>query len=129
MTRNVWKYFANYLLYWLTQTGCGPGTSAVDQATRGIDGLRADFGQGLPPPAWEYIINRTRTRKWAFVFMAESLDGGPVTYRSNRHFDVLNEQIVFQLAGATDAVAYRAIFEEPAERVWRRPRPVEHHLT
>ena len=111
VTRNVWKYFANYLSYWLTQTGCGPGTSAVDQVTRGIDGLRADFGQGLPPPAWEYIINRTRTRKWAFVFMAESLDGGPVTYRSNRHFDVLNEQIVFQLAGATDAVAYRAIFE------------------
>jgi glycosidase len=111
VTRNVWKYFANYLVYWLAQTGCEPGTSAVDQATRGIDGLRADFGQGLPPPAWEYIINRTRTRKWAFVFMAESLDGGPVTYRSNRHFDVLNEQIVFQLAAATDAGAYRNIFE------------------
>jgi glycosidase len=111
VTRNVWKYFASYLLYWLTQTGCGVGTSPVEQVTRGIDGLRADFGQGLPPQAWEYIINRTRTRKWAFVFMAESLDGGPVTYRSNRHFDVLNEQIVFQLAAAADAGAYRSIFE------------------
>jgi Alpha amylase, catalytic domain len=112
VTRNVWKYFAEYVLYWLAQTGCAPGTSTADQAVRGIDGLRADFGQGLPPRAWEYIVNKTRTRKWAFVFMAESLDGGPVTYRSNRHFDVLNEQIVFQLAAATTAGNYRAIFEE-----------------
>ncbi len=26
----------------------------------GIDALRADFGQGLPPQCWEYIINKTR---------------------------------------------------------------------
>jgi len=112
VTRNVWKYFAEYVLYWLTQTGCLAGTSTADQTVRGIDGLRADFGQGLPPRAWEYIINKTRTRKWSFVFMAESLDGGPVTYRSNRHFDVLNEQIVFQLASATNTGQYRSIFED-----------------
>jgi glycosidase len=112
ITRNVWKYFANYLLYWLTNTGCPAGTSSAEQASRGIDGLRADFGQGLPPRAWEYIVNKTRTRKWAFVFMAESLDGGAVTYRSNRHFDVLNEQIVFQLAAATNVGNYRNIFED-----------------
>ena len=36
----------------------------------GIDGLRCDFGQGLPPQLWEYIINRTRSFKWNFMFMA-----------------------------------------------------------
>ena len=34
--------------------------------------------QGLPPQAWEYIINKARARKWNFVFMSESLDGGAV---------------------------------------------------
>lgn len=112
VTRNVWKYFSQYILYWLSETGCPAGTSRADQAVKGIDGLRADFAQGLPPRAWEYIINRARTRKWAFVFMAESLDGGAVTYRSNRHFDVLNESIVFALAGATTTTQYRDIYEE-----------------
>jgi len=111
VTRNVWKYFSEYLLYWLTQTGCPAGTSLADQAVAGIDGLRADFGQGLPPRAWEYIINRTRTRKWAFVFMAESLDGDAVTYRSNRHFDVLNEKIVFEFQQARTSSDYRRIYE------------------
>jgi hypothetical protein len=99
ITQNVWRYFTDYLLHWLTQTGCTPATSISDQAWKGVDGLRADFAQGLPPPAWEYMVNRTRAQKWAFVFMAESLDGGPVTYRSSRHFDVLNENIVFAVAG------------------------------
>jgi hypothetical protein len=116
VTQNVWKYFSNYLLYWLTHTGCPAGTSHADQASKGIDRLRADFGQGLPPRAWEYIVNKTRTRKWAFVFVAESLDGGPVTYRSNRHFDVLNEQIVFRLAAATNADSYRNIVEDRRKR-------------
>jgi hypothetical protein len=43
--------------------------------------------------------------------MAESLDGGAVTYRSNRHFDVLNENIVFPLKAASNASDYRGIFE------------------
>ena len=30
--------------------------------------------------------------------MTESLDGGAVTYRSNRHFDVLNENLIFDSA-------------------------------
>ena len=98
-TQNVWRYFTDYLLHWLTQTGCTPGTSISDQAWKGVDGLRADFAQGLPPQAWEYMVNRARDRKWSFVFMAESLDGGPVTYRSSRHFDLLNENIVFAVAG------------------------------
>ena len=110
ITRNVWKYFADCLLYWLDKTGC-PSNTPPDQTWRGLDGLRADFGQGLPPQCWEYIINKVRSRKWDFVFMAESLDGGAVTYRSNRHFDILNENIVFDLQNAASASDYRNIFD------------------
>ncbi|MDW8309992.1 MAG: alpha-amylase family glycosyl hydrolase, partial [Verrucomicrobiales bacterium] len=110
ITRNVWKYFGDYVLHWLDRTGC-PTNTPPDQTWRGVDGLRADFGQGLPPQCWEYIINKARSRKWDFVFMSESLDGGVVTYRSNRHFDVLNENIVFEFKTATTASAYRGIFE------------------
>ena len=110
ITQNVWKYFSDYILYWLDKTGCPAGTPA-NQTYKGIDGLRADFGQGLPPQCWEYIINKTRSRKWDFVFMTESLDGGAVTYRSNRHFDILNENIVFAMKSAASASDYRNIFE------------------
>jgi len=110
ITQRVWKYFADYILYWLDQTGCPAGTPA-GQTYKGIDGLRADFGQGLPPQCWEYIINKARSRKWDFVFMTESLDGGAVTYRSNRHFDILNENIVFALKSAESASGYRNLFE------------------
>ena len=44
--------------------------------------------------------------------MTESLDGGAVTYRSNRHFDILNENIVFPLKSAATASDYRNIFED-----------------
>lgn len=111
VTRNVWKYFGEYSLFWLDKTGVPAGSDLATQTTKGIDGLRADFGQGLPPQLWEYLINKTRTRKWNFVFMSESLDGGAVTYRSNRHFDILNENIVFPLAAASSPSAYRGIFE------------------
>jgi len=110
ITQNTWRYFADYILYWLDKTGCPAGTPA-DQTAKGIDGLRADFGQGLPPQCWEYIINKTRSRKWDFVFMTESLDGGAVTYRSNRHFDMLNENIVFAFKSAANEADYRNIFE------------------
>lgn len=99
ITQNVWRYFAGYCLHWLEQTGCTAATSAAEQVWKGIDGLRADFGQGIPPQAWEYVINVARTRKWTFAFMAESLDGGAVTYRSARHFDILNENILFAMKG------------------------------
>ncbi len=120
ITRNVWRFFASYIPYWLTQTGHSGVNSGVadgDYATRlaldskGIDALRADFGQGLPPQCWEYVINVARSHKWNFVFMTESLDGGAVTYRSNRHFDILNENIIFPFQAAAQTSDYRSIFD------------------
>jgi glycosidase len=110
VTQNVWRYFSDCVLYWLDKTGCPAGTPA-NQTYKGIDGLRADFGQGLPPQCWEYIINKVRSRKWDFVFMTESLDGGAVTYRSARHFDILNENLIFSLQSASTASDYRSAFE------------------
>jgi hypothetical protein len=78
----------------------------------GIDGLRCDFGQGLPPQFWEYFINHTRSMKWNFIFMAETLDGGVPGYRSNRHFDVLNEDILFMFHHDIDANTIRNAVEQ-----------------
>ena len=122
ITQGVWKYFANYAVYWLGKgraAGSNRNSTSSDGDVaaryawdaRGIDGLRCDFGQGLPPQCWEYIINTARSYKWSFVFMSESLDGGEVTYRSNRHFDILNENIVFPGKAATQTSDYRAMFE------------------
>jgi glycosidase len=108
-THKVWRYFAEYAIYWLERTGHPAGTPK-SESHKGIDGLRCDFGQGLPPQAWEYIINRARSVKWNFVWMSESLDGGAVTYRSNRHFDMLNEDLVFALKNAATTTAYRNAF-------------------
>jgi len=112
ITQHVWRYFADYLQFWLTQTGYPLNQSGASLSSDvGIDGLRGDFGQGLPPQCWEYIINRTRTRKWNFVFMAESLDGGPVTYRSARHFDILNENLIYNLHHVQTTSDFRAAYD------------------
>lgn len=120
ITRNVWQYFASYVPYWLTRTGHrgynstpadGDASTRLALDSEGIDALRADFGQGLPPQAWEYIINVARSHKWNFVFMTESLDGGAVTYRSARHFDILNENIIFSFQTATQTSDYRGMFD------------------
>jgi hypothetical protein len=111
IAQNTWRYFADCLLYWLDQTGCPSNTPPNLTYSKGIGGLRADFGQGLSPQFWEYIINKVRCQKWDFVFMTESLDGGVVTYRSNRHFDVLNENAVFDFQSAATADDYRNIFD------------------
>lgn len=118
-TINVWRYFGEVLPYWIVQSGHrGYNSTPADGASRdsldmaGIDGLRKDFGQGLPPQCMEYIINRTHEVKWNFVFMTESLDGAEITYRSSRHFAVLNENIVFPLKEATTTSGYRGIFDD-----------------
>lgn len=122
-TRGTWQYFGEYVPYWLEKTrpaGQNRNSTPADGDAlarrawdaRGIDGLRCDFGQGLPPQAWEYIINVARSYKWNFVFMAETLDGGAPPYRSNRHFDILNENILFAAKGAFTAPAFRSILEE-----------------
>ena len=75
--REVFEYFGYILPYWLGLTG------------NQLDGIRADFAQGLPMRAWEYIINKTRQKKWDFVFLAEVLDPDPILYRVNRAFDLI----------------------------------------
>ncbi len=111
ITQRVWQFFGDYLQYWLSQSGYpdNPQHAALE-TNAGIGGLRADFAQGLPPQAWEYIINRTRARRWDFVFLAESLDGGPVTYRSGRHFDILNDNLIYGLHTATSASDFAALY-------------------
>ena len=107
--QNVWHYYANCLLYWLTQTGCTNGTPPAQTAV-GIDGIRADFAEGLPPQCWEYIINKVRSRKWDFVFLAESLGGGATTYRSSRNFDIVNDSVLYSFRTAATAANYQSIF-------------------
>ena len=123
ITRLVWEYFASYAVHWLEKTRPdgenrnstpdeGSQSERYDWDNQGIDGLRCDFGQGLPPRCWEYIINVARSYKWNFVMMSESLDGDEVTYRSNRHFDILNENIVFSLRSARNKYDYISAFED-----------------
>jgi glycosidase len=122
--QNVWKYFAWYIPYWLQQTGhtdangnlVGNSTLSDPVARRmqddlGLDGIRADFAQGLPPQCWEYIMNYARSYKWDLVFLAESLDGGHVTYRSSRHFDVVNDNVLFDLYGDQTTSNFRATYD------------------
>jgi glycosidase len=113
ITQKVWRYMGDVLQFWLTQTGYSQNESGDTlDSSAGIDGLRGDFGQGMPPQCWEYIVNRTRARKWNFVFMAESLDGGPITYRSARHFDILNENIIFDIRSRRTATDFRNLYEQ-----------------
>ena len=112
ITQNVWKYFADSILYWIGQTGCTNGTPA-GQTSIGIDGIRADFADGLPPQCWEYIINKVRSQKWDFVFLAESLSWPPPsapTYRSSRGFDILCDSVYSAFQTAASAADYQAIF-------------------
>ena len=112
VTQNVWRYFAGSLLYWLNQTGCTNGTPA-GQTSVGIDGIRADFADGLPPQCWEYIINKVRCQKWDFVFLAESLSWPPPsapTYRAGRDFDILCDSVYSAYQTATTATSYQNIF-------------------
>jgi glycosidase len=111
-TQSTWRYFANCLLYWLDQTGCTNGTPA-NQTSAGIDGIRADFADGLPPQCWEYIMNKVRSRKWDFVFLAESLSWPPPsapTYRSSRDFDILCDSVYNAFQTANSAASYQNIF-------------------
>ena len=80
---------------------------------KGIDGVRGLISARScrRSAAGNTIISKVRSRKWDFVFMTESLDGGAVTYRSNRHFDILNENLIFDLQSASSANDYRTAFD------------------
>jgi glycosidase len=109
ITQGVWRYFADSILFWLNETGCTNGTPA-NQTSVGIDGIRADFAEGLPPQCWEYIINKVRSQKWDFVFLAESLNGGAPTYRSSRDFDIVNDSVLYDFRTAATVADYQNIF-------------------
>ena len=119
-TELLWYYMGSYVPYWLDKTGHAFGNERMGELDAngialddyGIDGLRCDFGQGLPPQFWEYCINRARSKKWNFMFMAESLDGGKVSYRSNRHFDILNESFVFAARNAGNPGELLAVMDD-----------------
>jgi hypothetical protein len=110
---NVWRWIGYYPEFWIKQTGHPGNNNNAAHDDTGVDSFRCDFGQGLPPQLWEYVINRTRHVKWNTVFMAETLDGGKPGYRSNRHFDILNENIVFQFTQSkvNDASQIRSALE------------------
>ncbi len=76
-TRDLWRYFAHIIPYWLERT------------SNQLAGIRADFAQGLPNQLWELIVNSARNERWDFVFLAEVLDPEKVQYRLNKVFDVL----------------------------------------
>ena len=47
ITQKVWRYFAEYLQFWLTQTGYPANAAGASlNSTAGLDALRADFAQG-----------------------------------------------------------------------------------
>lgn len=101
---NVWAFFAYYVPYWVRRTGGR------------LDGIRADFAQGLPAQAWEFIINKARQTKWDFVFLGEVLDDSPVRYRSNRHLDLITT--VYHGSFRTNNLGmshYRDILEDEAD--------------
>jgi len=112
VTQGVWRYYADSILYWLAQTGLTNGTPA-SQTSVGIDGIRADFADGLPPQCWEYIINKVRSQKWDFMFLAESLSWPPPsapTVRAGRDFDILCDSVYNAFQTAAAATNYQGIF-------------------
>ena len=66
-----------FFRYWLSQTG------------NKLDGIRADFAQGLPPQVGIQSLIR-RGKKWDFIFLAEALDPDPIRYRVSRYLDLFD---------------------------------------
>ena len=99
--KRMTEYFAYFAQYWIEKSGGVLG------------GFRCDYAQGLPPQAWEYIVNYTRALKWDFVFMAESLDGGNVSKRAGRHMDIINQNWVWQvLGGGGNTTGLRGVIDQ-----------------
>ena len=107
-TEELWEYMGSYIPYWLDKTGHDFGNNRMGQTDTngtayddyGIDGLRCDFAGGLPPQFWEYCINRARAKKWNFMFVADSPDGGKVSARNNRQFDILDDSFASAASNA-----------------------------
>jgi hypothetical protein len=96
ITRNVWRYFTDYCLHWLDQTGCVAGTSAADQVWKGIDGCARTWAgaaaAGLGVHRQRHALTEMDVR-----LHGRSLDGGAVTYRRRGTSTFLNENILFDM--------------------------------
>ncbi|HMO50027.1 MAG TPA: carbohydrate-binding protein [Kiritimatiellia bacterium] len=98
--KRMTEYFAYFGKYWIEKSG---GT---------LGGFRCDYAQGLPPQAWEFLVNKIRQTKWDFIFMAESLDGGNVSKRAGRHMDIINQNWVWQvLENGGNTTGFRGIID------------------
>ena len=118
-TEKLWEYMGSYIPYWLDKTGHDFGNDRMGQTDEngtayddyGIDGLRCDFAEGLPPQFWEYCINRARAKKWDFMFVAES-SGGKVSARNNRQFDVLDDSFASAACNAGSPSELFAVIDD-----------------
>jgi len=77
--------------------------------------------KGLPPQCWEYIVTKSAAQM-GFCIHVRIARWRRVTYRSNRHFDILNENIVFSTAIGFHGDDYREQFSRrgarPTARGW-----------
>jgi glycosidase len=54
VTRQTWKYFAEYALHWLDKTGYTEGTAHTEANRQlGIDGWRLDVAEEIPKGFWK----------------------------------------------------------------------------
>ena len=102
-TEELWKSLGSYVPFWLENTGHNFGNErGATYDDYGIDGLRCDDAQDLPQEFWEYCINRARSKKWNFMFMAESRDGGQASTRNSRLFDIIDDSFASAVRNAAN---------------------------
>ena len=97
-SEQLWNSMGSYVPYWLEKTGHDFGNERMGQTDAngtayddyGIDGLRCASAEGLSPQFWEYFINRARSKKWNFMFIAEARAGAESAARCSRQFDVVD---------------------------------------
>ena len=111
-TEELWERLGSYVPFWLEKTGHDFGNGRMGQTDTngtayddyGIDGLRCDDAQDLPPEFWEYCINRARAQKWDFMFVAESSGG--------QQFDVLENSFASAARNAANPSELLAVIDE-----------------
>ena len=107
---NVWRYFADYLQFWLTQTAYPSNETGLSLDTHaGIDGLRGGFCPGAPSSMLGVYHQSDPDEKMGFYFHGGKPGRRRVTYRSSRHFDVLNDNLIYQLHHVTGSSGFKQV--------------------